>query len=493
MGADQRQLGPYILREAVSSRALTVTYRAEHAGLGRAALIKTLKPTVSAASAFAAGLEREAKILARIRHPNIIDIHDFQRDEDRIWLVLEPLSGPTLAALCARAGRLDEGAAAAIAREIARGLGHAHERGVVHRELRPERVIVTPAGGVKILEFAAASDGRQPSLPEPFEGSDTFARPDYMAPEQILGAEPGPQADVFALGVVLFEMLTGVRPFDEPKAGPEDANRTSNHASNRASNRASGAPGAPRERDEDRWAEGRAVAHRIRNAPPQPLRGLVPDVSRGLERVVLRCLEKEPEQRYDSGRAVADALAEELAERGQSQPRALITRALAAAKLGGDELPPAQAPSARPAAEQRSAPSLAPDVGRLVGIFALVVAGGALIELSLRPHDAAEPPSAEVRQPGGRSEERGYLKVLARPWAEVVIDGELIDVTPMARAIPLQAGRHYVTFRHPNAPEEKRTITVSEGQTVTLDVSMRIDRGAIDAGAPPVPDRDASP
>ncbi|WP_437725962.1 serine/threonine protein kinase [Sorangium sp. So ce861] len=486
MGAAERQLGPYILREAVSSRALTVTYRAEHEGLGRAALIKTLKPTVSAASAFAAGLEREAKILARIRHPNIIDIHDFQRDEDRIWLVLEPLSGPTLAELCARTGRLDEGAAAAIALEVARGLGHAHERGVVHRELRPERVIITPPGGVKILEFAAAFDGRLPSLPEPFEGSDTFARPDYMAPEQILGAETGPQADVFALGVMLFEMLAGVRPFDEPKLEPADAGAAP------GASRASRAP-REREREEDRWAEGRAVAHRIRSAPPQPLRGLVPDVSRGLERVVLRCLEKEPEQRYESGRAVADALAEELAERGNAQPRALIGRALAAAKLGGDELPPAHAPSVRPAAERRPAPSLAPDAVRLLGIFALVVAGGALIELGLREHDAVGPPSAEARQTGAPSEGRGYLKVLARPWAEVVIDGELIDVTPMARPIPLPAGRHYVTFRHPNAPEEKRTITVSAGQTVTLDVSMRIDRSALDAGAPPVEDRDASP
>ncbi|WP_437601031.1 protein kinase [Sorangium sp. So ce590] len=485
MVTSERQLGPYILREAVSARALTVTYRAEHAELGRAALIKTLKPTVSAASAFAAGLEREAKILARIRHPNIIDIHDFHRDEDRIWLVLEPLSGPTLAALCARAGRLDEGAAAAIALEIARGLGHAHERGVVHRELRPERVIISPSGGVKILEFAAAHDGRLPSLPEPFEGSDTFARPDYMAPEQILGAETGPQADVFTLGVVLFEMLAGVRPFDAPKAEPADANQ------------APGAPGAPRAshapREDDRWAEGRAVAHRIRSAPPQPLRGLVPDVSRGLERVVLRCLEKEPEQRYENGRAVADALAEELAERGHPQPRAPIARALAAAKLGGDELPPTPASSVRPAAERRRAPSLAPDVARLCGIFALVVAGGALIELGFREHAAVGPPSAEARQSGASSEERGYLKVLARPWAEIVIDGELVDVTPMARPIPLAAGRHYVTFRHPNAPEEKRTITVSARQTVTLDVSMRIDRRELDAGAPPVEDRDASP
>ncbi|MGK4007127.1 serine/threonine-protein kinase [Sorangium sp. So ce1036] len=480
MVADERQLGPYVLREAVSARALTVTYRAEHEGLGRAALIKTLKPTVSAASAFAAGLEREAKILARIRHPNIIDIHDFQRDGDRIWLVLEPLSGPTLAALCARAGRLDEVAAAGIALEIARGLGHAHERGVVHRELRPDRVLITPSGGVKILEFAAASDGRLPSLPEPFEGSDTFARPDYMAPEQILGAEVGPQADVFALGVVLFEMLTGARPFDEPRAERADAPR------------ASRAP-RERERDDDRWAEGRAVAHRVRSAPPQPLRALVPDVSRGLERIVLRCLEKEPEQRYESGRAVADALAEELAERGQPQARAHIARALAAAKLGGEELPPAEVPAVRPAVEARRAPPLGPDARRLFGVFALIVAGAVLIEVGLRDHDVAGPPGAASERAGEGAEERGYLRVLARPWAEVVVDGELVDVTPMARPIPLQAGRHYVTFRHPNAPEEKRTITVSAGQTVTLDVTLRIDRSEPDAGAPPVEDRDASP
>ncbi|WP_437678411.1 serine/threonine protein kinase [Sorangium sp. So ce131] len=486
---EERQLGPYILREAVSARALTVTYRAEHAELGRAALVKTLKPTVSAASAFAAGLEREAKILARIRHPNIVDIHDFQRDEDRIWLVLEPLSGPTLAALCARAGRLEENAAAAIALEIARGLGHAHERGVVHRELRPERVVVTPSGGVKILEFAAAFDGRLPSLPEPFEGSDTFARPDYMAPEQILGAETGPQADVFALGVMLFEMLTGVRPFDPPRAEGADG---AGGAGGVGGAGGAGGSRAPREREDERWADGRAVAHRIRSAPPQPLRALLPEVSRGLERVVLRCLEKEPEQRYESGRAVADALAEELSERGQPPARALIVKALAAAKLGGDEPLPADVPAARPALAPRHAPPLWPDVRRLAGVFALIVAGGALIELGFRQQDAAGPPSAEGREPGAASEERGYLKVLARPWAEVIIDGELIDVTPMARAIPLQAGRHFVTFRHPNAPEEKRTITVSAGQTVTTDVSMRIERPAPDAG-PPVEDRDASP
>ena len=77
---------------------------------------------------------------------------------------------------------------------------------------------------------------------------------------------------------------------------------------------------------------------------------------------------------------------------------------------------------------------------------------------------------------------RGHLRVLAQPWAEVSVDGEKIDTTPMAKPIPVAPGRHFVTFTHPNAPEEKRTVTVAAGQTVLVDVAMRIDRPVKDAG-----------
>lgn len=481
-----RRLGPWLLRDEIAAGPFSVTFRAEHEEIGRAALIKTLKPTVSPGGPLAAGLEREARILSRLQHPNIIAILDVRREGGALALVLEPLTGPTLADLLARAGRLEPEAAAAIALEIARGLGHAHERGVTHAALTPEHVTLTPEACVKITELSAAHDARpsaahaaqQPLVDdrgptEPLEAL-SLARLDYMAPEQILGDLPRPPLDVFALGVILFEMLTGERPFD-----PEDA----------AASRPAAAAPRPSPRERQAQSVSRAVAHRIRHERPRPLRALAPEIPRALEQVVLRSLEKEPDQRYADGRAVAAALEEALTEIGYaaSAARALITRALTAARIPG--APPASltdAPASAVLPEAAPRPrsrSLGADLRPLLAVLALIVLGGAFVELGLRERDDA-PPGVAFEQTGA-SGPRGHVRVLARPWAEVILDGELVDVTPIGRPIPVVPGRHYVTFRHPNAPEEKREIVVAPGQTVLVDVTLRVDRAPPDAGLPP--------
>ena len=455
--AEEKRLGPWLLREEVAAGAFSVTWLCEHAELGRAALIKTLKPSVAPGGPLTAGLEREARILARLRHPAVLAIQDLRREGGALGLVLEPASGPTLAALSARAGRLDPDVATAIALEIARGLGHAHERGVVHCALAPDHVVLLPGGELKIIEWSAAHEIAAGDDQRAFEAL-TLERPDAMAPEQILGEPPGPPADVFALGVLLHETITGEGPF-----GPADT-------------------------------AGRAVAHRIRHEPPRPLRALAPEAPRSLEAVALRCLEKEPEQRYPDGRAVAAALEEVLTERGYlpGAAPALIARALAAAKLGaptGRRAPAIAEPARLPEVARRR--SLAEEARPLLAVLALVVMGGAAIELGLRERD--EPASPGVSSDlEDSTAPRGYLRVLARPWAEVSVDGDLVDVTPIGRPIPVSPGRHYVTFRHPNAPEEKRELIVAPGQTVLVDVTLRVDRGPRDAGAEAAP-RDESP
>src|SRR5580692_5900936 len=130
------EIGPYTVVETVAARAFTVVYRVEQRPLGRTVLVKTLKPSVSAGSAFAAELEREAAVLGRLDHEGIVRLHDFVRapDESLLYLVLEDAHAVALDEILG-ATRLEPEVAAAIALAVARALGHAHERGVVHRAL----------------------------------------------------------------------------------------------------------------------------------------------------------------------------------------------------------------------------------------------------------------------------------------------------------------------------------------------------------------------
>lgn len=515
--AGRGRLGPYALLEVVATRPFTVTYRARHEELGRIVLVRTLRPSVCAASVFAEAIAREARALGALEHEGIIALYDFARTESATWMVLEDPGGVFLSDLLARTGRLEVETAAAIALGIARALGHVHERGIVHDGLRPSGVLLTPKGGVKLFEIAAPAGQDALAPPEPIRAGEALGPPHYTAPERILGEAPAPASDVFALGVVLYEMLAGRRPFEAHgnDAAPRtastrnDAGRQTASPRNEATPKAAlqrhdaGRPAASPRRDVGRPAgskrsdsahptashagESKEVAHRIRSVSPAPLRAFAPRASGPLERVVMRCLAKHPDDRFESAGAVARALEDAMAERAGSTAD-LVRRALVEARFVDDasgDGRPAPTP-AEPCGPRRL---VARAVGGLLAIAALVVAGGAFIERSLR-----DPSGVSAGGPGGGAlgsdpAARGFLRVLARPWADVLVDGEHVDTTPVGRPIPVRPGRHFVTFRHPNAPDEKRTITVAPGQTVVLDVIMRIDRGEPDAGAlrPPIP------
>ena len=254
-----RRLGPYATLEELSSRAFTTTYRAEQPTLGRTVLLRALKPTVSPSSPFAQEIEREAAMLAKLNHPAIIRLFDFVRTEETAYLVLEDKRGVMLTELVgargearsatSERGRLGFDAAAAVTLEIARGLGHAHGRGIVVKDLRPAVVELGHDGGVRIVELASAYLPSMPSLPEPLEVGDSLARPDFMAPEQILGERMGPRSDVFAAGAMFHWLTTGAAPF-----AADDA---------------------------------KEVAHRVRNDAPAPIR-ICRDPTSGSSRFVWR-------------------------------------------------------------------------------------------------------------------------------------------------------------------------------------------------------------
>ena len=432
-------LGPYAILETVEARAFTVTYRAEQKALGRTVLLKTLKSTVSLDSPFAAELSREAAVLGRLDHEGVVRLHDFVRGDGVLYLVLEDARGVSLADVL-RAARLELEPAVAVALLAARALGHAHEHGVVHRAFGASAVAIAPQGRVLLTDFSAAFAPAIDADAARFEHSESLAQPSYMAPEQILGEPTGARADVWSLGVLLHELVAGARPFDA-----EDP---------------------------------RHLAPRIRGSAPAPL---PPSTPPSIARIVARCLSKLPDDRYPDAGAVALALEEALAERTRLPVNVLASRALAAARLG--EALPAPA-DASPAASRAHATG--PDVWRAARSLALVLvalaAGGAAIRaLADSDEGGAADGVAESGPVAAGKRDRGLVRVVARPWAEVYLDGELVDVTPVGRPVPVTPGKHFVTFRHPRAPDEQRAIKIAAGQTVFLDVTLRVDRG--DAGA----------
>jgi serine/threonine protein kinase len=420
--------------ELLRSDSLAELYRGEQPDLGRTVFIKALRRGVLPSSPFALTIEREARLLSELDQENIIRIHDFRRREDTMWLVLEDARGPSLDRLIGERGRLPPVIAAAIAVQLCRALRYAHNRGVVHRDLQPRNVFVGVEGRVKLVGFSVASSERLPTAPELLDGAAEFGTPHYMSPEQVLGEPPDPRSDLFSLGVLLYETLTGKRPFDAP--------------------------------------DSRAVTQRIRHDAPVPLSREAPDLPRSLENVVHRLLQKIPSDRFHDATELARALEGLIGKSGAEE--------LVADFLSGPER--SRAARKGPMHEARRSPSL---VSGLLLCLGILMAGAAAVQYAASRSDRS------MISGGSRLQlvpaNAGQLRVVATPWAHVRINGELVETTPFARPIPLPPGRHYVVLEHPSAPVERRVVPLSPAESVLLDVEMKVTRTAPATSKPPPP------
>ncbi len=440
--------------ERLRSGPVADLYHAVQQPLGRQVLVKALSESILPSSPFAASLEREARVLADLHHPNILHVIDFVRRDDRMWLVLEYVDGWTLDEVLKSGGSLSPLGAAAIALEVARALEHAHRHGVVHRDVQPKNVLISRRGDVKLLNFSVAVDERMPTAPELLDGNTSFGGPLYMSPEQILGEQADPRSDIFSLGIVLYEMLSGKRPFDAP--------------------------------------DERTAAQHIRHDAPAPLGRTATNVPPALERIVIRCLEKMANDRYAAIEELVLALERWLADSGVTSTHRQIASALVAAGLL-DEAPRSMADSAV-LGPDREGPTLGSAVRGLTLCLVLVVLGGGVIQFFAWRQEGQGTPRRGAIGLELAPARPAFLRVVAEPWAEVIVDGKHVDTTPFARSIPLMAGTHYVRLEHPNAPTERRTVNMVPGETVLLDVQMRVDpRFIVDAGPPPEPDAAFSP
>ena len=214
------KVGPYEIVGALGAGGMGEVYQARDTRLDRTVAIKALPQAFAADPGRLARFEREAKLLASLNHPNIAGIHGIVDSDGVPHLVLEFVAGETLAARLAR-GPLAAPEALAIATQIASAIEAAHERGVIHRDLKPNNVMVTPAGTVKVLDFGIAKDASAAqdgggTLSEITSEGAVIGTAAYMSPEQARGQTVDRRADVWAFGCILFESSAGKRPFAGP-------------------------------------------------------------------------------------------------------------------------------------------------------------------------------------------------------------------------------------------------------------------------------------
>src|SRR5947207_3807596 len=203
--------GRYQIISRVASGGMGEVFRAHDAVLGREVAIKVLHPHLAGDRGFVDRFRREARAAAILNHPSIVGVYDWGTADDTYFMVMEFVRGTNLRALLAEHGRLAPAQVVEVALPVLAALDHAHGHGIVHRDIKPENILISQDGVVKVADFGLARAYADSYISQA-EGTVT-GTVQYLAPEQIQGEPADPRTDLYALGVVMFELLTGSPPF----------------------------------------------------------------------------------------------------------------------------------------------------------------------------------------------------------------------------------------------------------------------------------------
>ena len=269
------RIGRYVVEELVGEGAMAKVYRARDPEIGRTVAIKVLKDELCVDEEYVTRFLREAKAAGAISHPNIVTIYDVGRTGSTPYIPMEFLDEKSLAEMFSEGTKLPAKQVISIAIQLARALDHAHRRGIVHRDVKPGNILLMEKGQtVKITDFGIARLDRSDDLQKTHAGT-VLGTPRYMSPEQAAGQTVDGRSDLFSLGVILYEMVTGKKAFD------------SNNVA--------------------------TLILQIMQKDPVPIRTLAPEVPVGLQRIIGKLLNKRPDQRFKNGEELAEALGRELA------------------------------------------------------------------------------------------------------------------------------------------------------------------------------------
>jgi serine/threonine protein kinase len=263
-------LGRYLIEAEIGRGAMGVVYRAYDPQIGRQVAIKTISLSgqdFADETEYRARFLREVRAAGRLSHPGVVTIYDAGEDPEtqEPYLVMEFVAGEPLSKVLARNRKLSLPLALQYAQEIAEALDYAHNQGVVHRDIKPANILVTEDGHAKIADFGVAWLHQEIT-----QVGEVVGSPAYMAPEQMSGKQGDARSDLFSLGVVLYSMITGFRPFQGNSA--------------------------------------KTVVFKVLNIEPIPVTSFQSDVSPELDAIVSRAIAKDPDERYATGAALAHAI-----------------------------------------------------------------------------------------------------------------------------------------------------------------------------------------
>ena len=312
--------GRYRLVELLGQGGMATIYRARDNKLERDVAVKVLRPEYGADPDFIDRFRHEAQSAASLNHPGIVAAYDYGTDPVGPFIVMELVEGEDLATIIRRTGALPPRAAARLVAQSARALAAAHDRGFVHRDIKPGNILVTREGRVKVTDFGIARALSESALTLP---GTTLGSVHYFSPEQARGATTTPASDIYGLGLVLYEALTGSRAFTGDTT------------------------------------DAIALA-RIGAAPPSP-RATRPEVPAELDAVVRRALAPEPDDRYANGNAMAAALESAIQASDDTSPTTIVATPV----VSGEPAPGPAHHAERPAtARPRAGPSRRATGGR---------------------------------------------------------------------------------------------------------------------------------
>lgn len=253
-----RRIGSWVLQREIGRGGMGSVFEAQHVSLHTRAAVKVLSPGLESEESFRRRFQREAELQAQLRHPNVARVLDYLEDRGHWFLIIDYLERGSLGDLLARGEAVSRPQALDWTRQALAGLGHAHAHGIVHRDVKPANLLLGSNGEIVVADFGIARGDGVAGLTTT---GAVVGTPHYMSPEQIVTPEKvDGRSDIYSLGIVLYEMLAGRKPFDAPSQF--------------------------------------AVLQAQVSTPPPPLRAIDPSISPQLEAVVMRALSKNPEDRY---------------------------------------------------------------------------------------------------------------------------------------------------------------------------------------------------